>query len=150
MKNETVFSFRQPEESSGYLLWQLTMLWQRKMKAGLDKLDLTHTQFVLLAALQWLSQHQEVVTQKDIAAHANVDKMMTSKVIRTLQAKGLIGRQEHETDTRAKTVALTPAGAALLKDALGVVENIDKNFFSPLEDGGQTFNQIALKLLRHK
>jgi DNA-binding MarR family transcriptional regulator len=147
MKNNSPFSFREPEESPGYLLWQLTMLWQRKMKAGLDQLDLTHTQFVLLAALQWLSQQQETVTQKDIAAHANVDKMMTSKVIRTLQEKGLISRQEHETDTRAKTVVITGAGLALLEEALRIVESVDNRFFGAPEDNGRSFTQIALKLL---
>ncbi len=50
------FHFAQTEESPGYLLWQVSMLWQRKMKRGLDEIGLTHTQFVLLASLGWLSR----------------------------------------------------------------------------------------------
>jgi len=55
MAEEVEFSFKSPNDSPGYLLAHLTMLWQRKQKKALDPLDLTHTQFVLLASLSWLS-----------------------------------------------------------------------------------------------
>ena len=86
------------------------MKWQRQIKKALDPLDITHTQFVLLASLAWLAKTKPTVTQIDIAHHSNTDKMMVSKVLRTLQAKGLVSRQEHETDTRAKTITLTDEG----------------------------------------
>ena len=56
MKKLVNFQFQRPEDSPGYVLWQLTMAWQRLIKQQLDPLDLTHTQFVLLAALAWLSR----------------------------------------------------------------------------------------------
>ena len=51
MPKQINFHFKSPNDSPGYLLGQLTMLWQRKQKKVLDPLDLTQTQFVLLAAL---------------------------------------------------------------------------------------------------
>lgn len=50
------FSFEKPEENSGYLLWQVSNLWQRKMKEALAAHSLTHVQFALLAATHWLTK----------------------------------------------------------------------------------------------
>jgi len=124
------FHFKSPEDSPGYLLGQLTMLWQRKQKRVLDPLDLTQTQFVLLAALAWLSKKSDNVTQIDIANQGNADRMMVSKVLRTLEEKKFLTRKEHKTDTRAKTINLTSLGAATLQKALIAIETADLEFFS--------------------
>lgn len=145
--NDVQFHFQKTEESSGYLLWQLTMLWQRKIKRGLDKIEITHTQFVLLASLAWLAKTNEVVTQVEIANHSKTDRMMVSKVLRTLQAKGYITRKEHATDTRAKTIALTEAGQVLLQQALKIVEKIDVDFFTTLDADLPNFNANIIKVL---
>ncbi len=124
------FHFKSPEDSPGYLLGQLTILWQRKQKHVLDPLGLTQTQFVLLAALAWLSKENDEVTQIDIANQGNADRMMVSKVLRTLEEKKFVTRKEHKTDTRAKTINLTLLGAAILQKALTAIEMADLEFFS--------------------
>ncbi len=130
MADNIEFLFKSPEESPGYLLSQLTMLLQRKQKKALDPLDLTQTQFVLLTSVAWLTNTSENVTQVEIANLNNFDRMMVSKVLRTLQSKELITRQEHDTDTRAKIVKLTPKGKQVLQTALTQIENTDIAFFS--------------------
>ena len=147
MPKEIQFHFDSPNDSPGYLLGQLTMLWQRKQKRNLDPLNLTLTQFILLAALGWLSKKNDTVTQVDIANQSNADRMMVSKVLRTLEKKGFITRQEHETDTRAKTIRLTPIGKAVLQKAIKNVENADLDFFSALETKLSSFNSNMLKLM---
>jgi len=147
MTKEVEFSFKSPNDSPGYLLVHLTMLWQRKQKKALDPLDLTHTQFVLLASLSWLSRENNVVTQVDIANQSNADRMMVSKVLRTLEEKKFITRQEHETDTRAKTIQLTNAGRETLQKAIIKVENTDKDFFEAIETSLSSFNANMLKLI---
>ncbi len=147
MPKEIEFHFKSPNNSPGYLLGQLTMLWQRKQKKSLDPLDLTHTQFVLLAALGWLSKKKEVVTQVDIANQSNADRMMVSKVLRTLEEKGFITRQEHETDTRAKTIRLTTNGQVILQKAIIEVENTDLAFFATLDTKLPLFNRNMVQLI---
>lgn len=147
MAKEINFHFKSPKDSPGYLLGQLTMLWQRKLKKVLDPLDLTQTQFVLLAALGWLSKKSDCVTQIDIANQSNADRMMVSKVLRTLVEKGFITRQEHETDTRAKTIRLTNAGETILQKALIEVENADLDFFSTLDENLPLFNSNMANLI---
>jgi DNA-binding MarR family transcriptional regulator len=147
MTKEINFHFKSPKDSPGYLLGQLTMLWQRRLKKVLDPLDLTQTQFVLLAALGWLSKKSNSVTQVDIANQSNADRMMVSKVLRTLEEKGFITRQEHETDTRAKTIRLTTKGEKVLQKAIIEVENADLDFFSTLETKLSSFNSNMVKLI---
>lgn len=147
MSKEIEFHFKSPHDSPGYLLGQLTMLWQRKQKKVLDPLDLTQTQFVLLAALGWLSKKNNAVTQVDIANQSNADRMMVSKVLRTLEEKGFITRKEHETDTRAKTIRLTTNGEAILQKAIIEVENADLDFFATLDTKLSSFNKNMMQLI---
>ena len=147
MSKEIEFHFKSPDDSPGYLLGQVTMLWQRKQKKVLDPLDLTHTQFVLLAALGWLSKKSNSVTQVDIANQSNSDRMMVSKVLRTLEEKGFITRQEHEKDTRAKNIRLTTNGEIVLQKAIIEVENADLDFFATLDTEISSFNKNMVQLI---
>lgn len=147
MSKEIEFHFKSPSDSPGYLLGQVTMLWQRKLKKVLDPLDLTQTQFVLLAALGWLSKENSAVTQVDIANQSNADRMMVSKVLRTLEEKGFITRQEHEKDTRAKTIRLTTNGEIVLQKAIIEVENADLVFFATLDSKLSSFNKNMVQLI---
>lgn len=147
MSEKIEFQFKSPEDSPGYLLGQVTILWQRKLKRVLDPLDLTHTQFILLAAVAWLSRESDKVTQIDIANQGNADRMMVSKVLRTLQEKKFITRQEHPTDTRAKIIKLTPMGETVFREALISVENADLDFFTGLGSDLSFFNASMVKLI---
>lgn len=143
------FSVAKAEDSSGFLLWQVTNLWQREIKKALEQYDITHSQFVLLASIHWLSLHKQEVTQVVLSSHTKIDPMTTSTVLRTLQTKGLLQRQEHATDTRAKTVALTGAGQQLVKQAVKTVEKFDKDFFSVLDKKLPGFNKNLISLLEY-
>lgn len=147
---ENTFSVDYPEESTGFLLWQVTNLWQREIKKALEVYEITHSQFVLLASIHWLTLHNQEITQIILSDHTKIDPMTTSTVLRTLQQKGLIQRQEHQTDTRAKTVALTANGIELIKKAVITVERFDQEFFSILETQKMVFNQQLIRLLVQK
>ncbi|MES2108545.1 MAG: MarR family transcriptional regulator [Bacteroidota bacterium] len=149
-QEENTFSFDNAEDSTGFLLWQVTNLWQREIKKALEQHDLTHSQFVLLASTHWLTLKNKDVTQVLLSVHTKIDPMTTSTVLRTLQAKGLLKRQEHSTDTRAKTVMLTDAGKQVIKQAVVAVEGFDKRFFSSLGQETTAFNKKLLGLLSYK
>jgi DNA-binding MarR family transcriptional regulator len=125
------FSFKKPEDSPGFLLWQLTNEWQRKQRRALTKLGLTHAQFVVLACLLWLSKHSTgPVTQNQISTLANIDKMMVSDLVNTLIRKKLLIRSPHGSDNRAYDLSLTATGCKLIVKAIPLVENIDAEFFT--------------------
>src|ERR1700749_1842779 len=112
-----------PEDSPGFLLWHVTLRWQRDIAAALAPLDLTHVQFVLLATAWWLNSHGEDPNQLTLARQAGTDVKMTSQVLRKLEAKGLIVRPGDPADTRPRRLRVTSAGAELAVQALAVVEN---------------------------
>lgn len=146
-KPDKSFGVKTAEESSGFLLWQVTTLWQRGIKKSLDSIDITHPQFVLLASLLWLSKQQENVTQIALSQHSKIDPMTTSTVIRTLQRKQLVVRQEHRTDTRAKTISLTDNGIKITRLAVKIIEKFDNAFFQSWGDKTKQFNAGLLTLL---
>lgn len=147
MAKKIEFKFKAPNSSPGYLLGQVTTLWQRKHKKVLDPLNLTQTQFVLLTAVGWLAKQNDNVTQVDIANQSNSDRMMVSKVLRTLEQKKFISREGHQTDTRAKVIKLTDEGAEVLQKALTAIENADIDFFSAVDNELLSFNLTMINLI---
>jgi len=147
---DNTFSVEKAEESSGFLLWQVTNLWQREIKKALEEFGLTHSQYVLLASIHWLTLHNQEVTQIVLSNHTKIDPMTTSTVLRTLQQKGFLQRKEHLTDTRAKTVELTEKGVKIIKMAVVAVEKFDKEFFSLLGNKTTELNNNLIVLLGQK
>lgn len=126
---------RQPTDSPGLLLWRATLRWQRLIGAALKPLGLTHVQFVLLASAWWLThQAGETPSQRRVAEFAGTDLMMTSQVLRALEAKGLVVRGAHPSDSRARCIGVTRRGAAMAKRAVSVVEATDADFFRTAGD----------------
>ncbi len=138
--------FALPEDSAGYLLWQVTHSWQRQVEAALAELDITHLQFVLLAGIGWLTRNGDLLTQVQLAEFCKIDVMQISQVVRKLEVKNLIERSAHPTDTRAKVLTLTPTGEATLEQALPLVEHLDTEFFSPCNHAALL---VELKQLHH-
>ena len=126
--------FAGPDDSPGFLVWQLSNLWQRRHRAALAPLDLTHVQLMLLAGAAHLARAGGPPTQARLAAHARTDPMMTSKVVRALEERGLLRREEDAADTRAWRLSVTPAGRELAERGLALVEASDAAFFAPLGD----------------
>jgi DNA-binding MarR family transcriptional regulator len=110
------------------------------MRAALAPHELTHVQFVLLASLWWLQHHDDgTPTQARLAAQAGTDPMMTSQVIRKLEARGLLQRAPDPTDNRARQLRLTPAGRELVARALADVEAADQSYFSAIGERHEAF-----------
>lgn len=125
--------FSSPSDSPGFLLWQVTNLWQRRIREALKEVNLTHVQFVLLASLVRLAEQKSVISQTDLSRFAKTDIMMTSQVLRVLQKKGLITRSSHPEDSRAKCINATAEGIEVVKVAVKLVEQEDHTFFTTLE-----------------
>jgi DNA-binding MarR family transcriptional regulator len=142
-----VTRFSGPDESPGFLLWRVTLAWQRAMRAALAPHDLTHVQFVLLASLWWLVNHSGAPSQQRLAEHAGTDPMMTSQVVRKLAAKQLVEREVDPADSRARSLTLTEAGKALVVKVMKDVEDADQAYFAGLGEEQQAFVRGLTRLL---
>jgi DNA-binding MarR family transcriptional regulator len=150
MSNST-FGFEKPEHSPGFLLWQTTMTWQRLIKKALDVYDISHAQFVVLAVTLWFEEKKQNPTQILIARLSKLDKMTVSKSLKKLVSLGLIKRTEHEKDTRAKSIYLTPKGRAMAEKLVPIVEKIDYKFFAiEQKDRQKLINTLAMLIKQVK
>jgi DNA-binding MarR family transcriptional regulator len=122
-----------PQDSPGFLLWKVSNAWQRKQRAVLKPFDLTHGQFVLLAAASWFGA-SETLTQVRLSELSGVDVMTTSQIVRSLEAAGLLRRDAHPSDPRAKALVVTAAGRSKVKKAIVAVEQTDEAFFASVPD----------------
>ena len=119
------------QSSPGLALWRASNAWQKRIRAALAPHDLTHVQYVLLASLTWMDRTAPV-TQRDLAQHAELDVMMTSQVLRTLETKGYIRREPHPDDKRAIALQPTTQGIELANIATHDVESADAAYFASL------------------
>jgi DNA-binding MarR family transcriptional regulator len=116
------------------------LAWQRRIREVLESHELTHVQFVLLASLWWLVDHDDhSLTQAQLAQQAGTDPMMTSQVTRKLETRGLLERAQDPTDSRARRLRLTAAGRALVLRALSDVEAADEEYFAALGSQRESF-----------
>jgi MarR family transcriptional regulator, organic hydroperoxide resistance regulator len=140
--------FERPEDSPGFLLWRVTNGWQRRIRRALKGVGLTHVQFVLLTATDWLNNAGLPTTQSHVARFAHTDVMMTSQVIRALEGKGLVVVEEDPSDARAHVLKVTPRGKKLVRRALELVEDADGVFFGPLAGDTPRFAEMLNLLVK--
>jgi DNA-binding MarR family transcriptional regulator len=121
--------------------------WQRTIRSALAPHGLTHVQFVLLASLWWLTDHGDgPPTQARLAEQAGTDAMMTSQVLRRLEARGLLTRALDPADSRARQLHLTSAGRGLVARALADVEAADDEYFAAVGDEREAFLEALVAL----
>jgi len=134
--------FANAGDSPGFLLWRVSNTWQAAQRSALQPFGLTHVLFVLLASLTWLKSDGPI-THRELADYAHTDPMMTSQVLRALEAKTLILRSSHPTDGRARALAVTRQGAELADAA---VEGVDRVFFGQIDDDLPAFTELLRRL----
>src|SRR5215208_4170339 len=79
----------------------------RRSDAAFAPRGVTADQFVLLATL---ARGGEAITQRELARRMSSDPSTVRAMLVLLAARGLVGRDAHPTDARARTVALAAKG----------------------------------------
>lgn len=121
--------FNSENDSVGFLMWQISTLWRRKIKQELMPLNITHAQYVVMAVTDMLNEKQTEVTQQDISQTSMIDVMTVSTILSLLEKKEYINRSRSQLDSRAKAIYVTKAGKNILQQATNTIENIDETFF---------------------
>lgn len=132
---------------TGTLLWQVTLAWQRAMRATLEPHDLTHVQYVLLAATATLGERDGPPSQERVAEHTGTDPAMAAQVLRRLAARQLVTRELDAADPKARLLVLTDTGRAVLAAAREDVEITEAEFFVPLGGSLHRFRAELAALL---
>ena len=122
--------------------------WIRRLETAIDGTGLTHMQFFAMRVVQHVAALGEVPSQTHIADLLHIDRMTISKVLRTLEGRGMIARAVHPADPRANSVAITAAGHALLREASDLANAAADRFFDRLgPERKQAFSAMLDDLL---
>src|SRR6516225_12017635 len=79
----------------------------RRSEATFARYGVTADQFVLLATL---ARGGDALTQRELARRMSSDPSTVRAMLVLLEQRGLVERDTHPTDARARTVALTAEG----------------------------------------
>ena len=129
----------------GHLIRRLhqisTSIFQARMEAA--GFDLTAVQF---AALSCLSDHPGI-DQATLAGHIAYDRVTIGGVVDRLVAKRLVTRRTSTRDRRARVLALSAEGAALLARVRPHVEDLQDEILGDLSpDEAAVFMALATRL----
>ncbi|CAM5439563.1 putative HTH-type transcriptional regulator [Streptomyces alboniger] len=121
-----------PSPTPGYLVWRLANKWRTAVDQALAPLNLTHAQYVLLASLSGMARSGRQPSQRELADHTGLEALYVSKLARSLEAAGLVGRTRDTEDTRVVRLTLTAEGRAAVRPAIDAVQELLDQLLIPL------------------
>jgi DNA-binding MarR family transcriptional regulator len=138
-----------PERSTpGFLVWRLSMKWRAAIDRAVMPLGLTHAQYAILGSLLGMERSGVRPSQRQLADHTGLEALYVSKLARTLEGAGLVGRSPHPGDTRAVQLSLTPRGRDVTRRAIRVVHPLLGELLAPLGGPGARRSEVFTRELR--
>ncbi len=113
----------------------------RKTDAKFADYGVTADQFVLLATLS----RGHALTQRELARRMPSDPSTVRAMLVLLEKQGLVEREVHPSDSRARTVAMTAAGKKKFKQLWRASETIRTQMFQAIEPDEAN---VLLRLLK--
>lgn len=110
------------------------------------RFELGRDEWRVLAALY---EHPTMKTT-DAIAHTTLDKMQASRAIARLEGAGLISRSEDEQDRRHRVLTLEPAGRALVRKIIPLVQAREAFLLETLDDQERAVLDRALDKLTER
>lgn len=119
----------------------------RRSEAHFAQYGITADQFVLLASLA----RGDALTQRELARRMPSDPSTVRAMLVLLEKRGLVRRDSHPSDSRARMAALTVAGKRKFQQVFKAGESIRDQMFESLQPGDgevltRLLNQVAVSL----
>jgi DNA-binding MarR family transcriptional regulator len=103
----------------------------RRSESAFTRYAVTADQFVLLATLA----RGHALTQRELARRMSSDPSTVRAMLVLLERRGLVERDTHPTDARARTVSLTAAGERAFRKLWTAGDPIREQMFEALQPG---------------
>ena len=130
------------EEVAGYLLWQLSRLWQRHLARALRDLRLPSTHAVVLANVLRLSEEGRPITQAALSKATKIDRTTTSKALQALE------RRTPDSDRRALRIGLSRRGRDAAFEIVRRFSSTHERFFKPVRREKEQLVAVMQRLIR--
>jgi MarR family transcriptional regulator for hemolysin len=115
----------------GSLIGLTARQWRRAVDSRLQPFDLTEATWVPLLTL---TRSQKPLRQKDLAAALSLDSSSVVRILKTLEANGLVNRGQDGVDGRAKAILITPKGRALAARVEHVSRDLEAELLAAIPD----------------
>ena len=136
------------ENRLSILIWQISNLWQSKIRQILKNSNLTFNEYLILETIYKLRDKQDNITQQDICKNSSIDRSVVSLKITGLEEKKLLNRLQ-TIDKRSYGLFLTDKGISLVKSLINSIENQENIIFDKLSSEIFNFTN-SLKLILGK
>jgi DNA-binding MarR family transcriptional regulator len=119
-------------ETTGSLVWRLSMKWRAAVDRAVAPFGLTHAQYVLIATLYGMSLAGARPSQRELADASGLEPVYVSRLARGLEEGGLIERTESAADPRAVELSLTRRGEDVVIQAIAAVRELHDRLLEPI------------------
>ncbi|MFE7406693.1 MarR family winged helix-turn-helix transcriptional regulator [Isoptericola sp. NPDC057559] len=135
-----------PGAMAGALVWRLSTRWRTAVDRAVAPHGLTHATYVVLTTLFALQRAAAPPSQRALADASGLEPMYVSRLIRTLEADGLVARTRDDRDTRVVRLALTDRGSAVVHPAMRTVQALLDRLLAPLggRDSARSAELVAV------
>ena len=118
------------EADLGWALGAISRSYLRAARAAVADLPGGARGYLVLA----VAGQGEPRSQLALAQHLGVDRTAMTYLLDDLEAAGLVERRPDPADRRARRVAPTPDGLALLREVKATLRDVEDGLLAPLDD----------------
>ena len=133
------------EKKAGLLVWQVSILWQNKLRQILKFYKLTLNEYLILETIKLLKKNYHFPSQINISSFSGIHVSVVSVCLKSLENKTLIKRTVDQ-DNRKKVINILPSGQKLFDEIFPQINQQENNLFYKLQ--GEKLNFCnSLKLI---
>ncbi|WP_251152861.1 MarR family transcriptional regulator [Cellulosimicrobium sp. Marseille-Q4280] len=127
-----------PGARAGALVWRLSTRWRTAVDRAVAPHGLTHATYVVLTTLFAMrgatpaGEDPGAPSQRALAEVSGLEPMYVSRLVRTLEADGLVARSRDDQDSRVVRLELTERGLAVVRPAMRTVQALLDQLLAPL------------------
>ena len=136
------------ENRIGLLIWQISNLWQSKVRISLRNSNVSFNEYLILETIFKLQSSNDNIRQRDISRVSSLDRSVVSIKLPNLLKKKLILKVNPQ-DRRSDRIILTSRGLLLIENLLNDIQKQEEAIFKKLDLEIFNFTN-SLKLLLGK
>ena len=136
------------EKKTGLLVWQVSNLWQNKLRQVLKLYKLTLNEYLVLESIIELNRHIFIINQNIVSSFSSIDVSVVSVVLKLLERKNFIKRSIDK-DNRKKSIEMLSKGKKTFNEIYPLIILEEKKIFEKLQSEKINFTNF-LKLILGK
>ena len=121
------------EKKTGLLVWQVSNLWQNKLRQVLKLYKLTLNEYLVLESINELNREIITLNQNIVSSFSSIDVSVVSVVLKLLERKKFIKRTVDK-DNRKKTIEMLSIGRKTFDEIYPLIILEEERIFEKLQN----------------